>query len=89
MSKKEGWVMKKENSASGWEKRFVSVDKAFEWFHDADKANKKGTAKLDSFVDVTINGVEVTVDTATKSHVLKLETEAEAKEWAEYLKSFL
>jgi hypothetical protein len=88
MSKREGWCIKKENSASGWEKRFISVDTAFEWFHDSDKNNKKGTAKLDSFVEVKVDGVEVTVDTATKTHVLKLETEKEAQEWAEYLNGF-
>ncbi len=68
----QGFVGKKEGSKV--EKRWLVGGSTIDWFDEA-KTGKKGTLKCDSIMSLDRNGLEISISTATKSHVFCFENQ--------------
>ncbi len=74
----EVWAEKKEGAA--FEKRLLSLSATqLQWGDD--KGVNRGSLKTDSFMSVEAKEAEVTLKTATKTHLFRFASKEEAATW--------
>jgi hypothetical protein len=76
----EVWAAKVDGAAV--EKRLLTVSlMQLEWFSDAEKKQKAGSLKTDSFMSVVQKDLDLQVQTATKTHVFRFNSKEDTAKW--------